>query len=194
MELPHGDDVSRDQILLNRLALLESRLQALAQLCAPLTGDGESGLPEAVLIDAESQLELASGFYLREWDRHGNAFRWAGRDDYFELRFFLDRRSARAFTMRGVLAAGCDPAEVRAYADYRSIPVKLRADGEMVEIAGRIPADPLGAGVTLTFFCTPVPQDGRDSRRLSFAFSTLAVGEGASRAPPAAGPLLRNRA
>jgi hypothetical protein len=183
MDALQGDDMSRDQILLNWLALVESRLQALAQLCAIGTDEaGDSGVPPALLIDAESQLELANGFYLREWDAHGNAFRWAGRGDYFGFRFFLDRRSARSFSMRGALAAGCDPADLRAYADYRPVPVELRPDGEMLEILGRIPADPLGTGVTLTFFCSPVPPAGADSRRLSFAFSSLAIGVLASSA------------
>ncbi|MBV9538145.1 MAG: hypothetical protein JOY70_04335 [Acidisphaera sp.] len=181
MDRPHFDDLSRDQMIHNRLALLESRVQALAvRLSVGLDRSGEEGdaggVPTFVEIDAESP-ELAQGFYAREWDAHGNPFRWAGCADYFEFRFFLDRRSARPFRMRGILAAGCNPSALRVYADCRPIPAKLKNEGAMTEIAGRIPADPLGTGVALSFFCTPAPQTGADLRRLSFAFSTLVVGE-----------------
>ena len=173
------DDPSHDQILDKRLALIEARLQSLAMLNARGTEEereGDRSVPATLIVDAEGA-ELAQGFHDREWDAHGNPFRWAGASDYFEFRFFLDRRSLRAFRMRGVLAAGCNPAGLRAYVDYRPIPVKLRAESEMTEVAGRIPADPLATGATLTFFCIPAAPVGGDLRRLSFAFSSLAIGD-----------------
>jgi hypothetical protein len=179
MELRRRDDMARDQILLSRIALLEARVTSLARYVAPAAeGSVSDGfVPRNLVIDAESQLELGTGFHLREWDSQGNAYRWAGRDEYFEFRFFLDRRSANEFCMRGVLADGVDPGALRAYADYRPIPVRIRPNAGMMEASGRIPADPLGAGVTLTFFCEPVAAAGEDVRRLSFAFSTLVVGD-----------------
>jgi hypothetical protein len=192
MEMQRRDDMARDQILLSRIALLESRLMSLAGYVVPAADASarDDFGPGNFVIDAESQLELGSGFHLREWDSQGNAYRWAGRDEYFEFRFFLDRRSANEFCMRGVLADGVDPSVLRAYADYRPIPIRIRPDGGMMEVSGRVPADPLVAGVTLTFFCEPVAASGGDVRRLSFAFSSLAVGdaERCATAAPASAP------
>lgn len=185
MDMPYRDDMSRDQILLSRIALIERRLHALAETQIPRVepaARAENGVPHALVIDAESQLDLANGFYLREWDDRGNAFRWAGRADYFEFRFFLNRRSARTFRMRGLLARGIPNDALRGYADYRPIPLDIRSVDGMVEAAGGIPPDPLGVGVTLTFFCEPIVAAGADTRRLSFAFSTLAVGDEAASA------------
>jgi hypothetical protein len=196
MEMPRRDDMSRDQILLNRIALLERRVTSLAEHITRTgaASEPDACVPRSLVIDAESQLELGSGFYLREWDSQGNAFRWAGRAEYFEFRFFLDRRSASSFWMRGVFADGVDPGALRAYADYRPIPILARASGGIAEVSGRIPADPLGAGVTLTFFCEPVAASGEDVRRLSFAFSSLAVGDSDPLAAAPAVPLCRESA
>ena len=179
MSLAHPDDMAVEQILLSRIAILENRLQALSDLVVAASGSGDDDdeLATTLVVEPDSQIELANGFHLREWDAQGNPFRWAGRAEYFEFRFFLDRRSARPFRMRGMFAAGVACEDLHGYVDYRQIPLKIERDGDMVDVIGRIPTDRLGQGVTLTFFCPTAAAAGTDSRRLSFAFSRMVVGE-----------------
>jgi hypothetical protein len=175
-----SDVMNGNQIVLSRIALLEQRLHSLAErVLAGLDTDESAtdGIPLNLVIEPDSQLELASGFYLREWDGDGTPFRWAGRADHFEFRFFLDRRSARPFKMSGIFAPGIT-ADLSGFVDYRPIPMKTQRGEGMAEIVGRIPADPLTTGVTLTFVCPSVRSPtAQDTRRLSFAFTKLAVGD-----------------
>ena len=188
----HGGD--GDHILLSRLAILERRMEAMADLLAPAAEDcdDEAGLPQSLLIEPDGQTELAQGFHLREHDAAGRAFRWAGRERYFEFRFFLDRRSARVFRMRGLFAPAVAEAAfaggVSCFVDYRPIPVHVARAGEgddTATIEGRIPADRLNPGVTLTVFCPAAPSPNpADGRRLSFAFQHLRVGDAPADALP----------
>ena len=174
------DGLHGDGLLLSRIAMLERRLQSLTHLVLESHRHAVSadGLPAAMVIEPDSQRELVVGFHHREHDEAGHPFRWAGKADHFELRFHLDRFSARPFRMRGQFAPGVQPEQLRAYVDYRRIPVKIERDGAMSCIYGRIPADPLGGATTLTFHCPALPAPNPvDQRRLSFAFVRLVAGE-----------------
>jgi hypothetical protein len=184
-----ADGLYGEGLLLTRIALLERRLQSLTRLVLDLRGtrtstEGPSadGLAAEVVIEPDSQSELALGFHHREHDAAGNPFRWAGKADHFELRFHLDRFAARPFRMLGQFAAGVRPDQIRAYVDYRSIPVKVEcepgAEGTTAMVTGRIPADPLAGATTLTFHCPAVASPNPlDQRKLSFAFVRLIAGE-----------------
>jgi hypothetical protein len=174
------DEAQGDFLLLSRVAMLERRLKALATLVLDKRGPRGSGEPpsDPVEIEADDQCELASGFHHREHDAAGNPFRWAGKSDHFELRFHVDRFSARPFHMLGTFVSGLRPEQLRGYVDYRPISLRIEHDGAMASVSGRIPADPLGGTTTLTFHCPAVPAPNpADRRLLSFAFVRLVVGE-----------------
>ena len=117
------------------------------------TGQADESRPprmaSAVVVEPDSQGELALGFHHREHDAAGNPFRWAGKADHFELRFHIDRFAPRPFRMLGQFAPGVRPDQLRAYVDYRSIPVQVEYEpgpDASASVVGLIPADPLGGG------------------------------------------------
>jgi hypothetical protein len=123
-------------------------------------------------------MEFSQGFHPPERDQAGRAFRWAGRDECFEFRFFVDRRSGLPFRMLGMFAPGVAPGSLRATVDYRPIAIRVQKSSGMTEIVGRIPSEPLGLGVTLTFVSPTVSMaSSGDIRQLSFAFSRLVIGD-----------------
>jgi hypothetical protein len=174
------DEAQGDFVLLSRIALLERRLQSLAALVLETRTPRGPGEPRSdrVEIEADDQGELASGFHHREHDAAGNPFRWAGKSAHFELRFHIDRCSARPFHMLGKFVSGLRTDQLRAYVDYRPIPLRTEHRGPMTWVSGLLPADPLGGATTLTFHCPPVPAPGQlDQRLLSFAFVRLVAGD-----------------
>jgi hypothetical protein len=183
------DGLQDDGLLLTRIAMLERRLQALTRTVLEMRNAAPSadGLAAHVVVEPDSQRELAIGFHEREHDDTGHPFRWAGRTDHFELRFHLDRFAARPFRMLGQFAAGVAPETLRGFVDYRSIKLKIEPQGGRgggrVVVSGRIPADPLGGATTLTFHCPAAASPNpADLRRLSFAFVRLEAGEAPVRA------------
>jgi hypothetical protein len=170
-----------NQILLNRIALIERRLQSLAErvfLERDVNDTRDSGVCASLTIDADDQMEFSQGFHSPERDHAGRAFRWAGLDEYFEFRFFVDRRAGLPFRMLGMFAPGVAPESLRATVDYRPIALRVQQKYGMAEIVGHVPPESLGLGVTLTFVCPTVSMaSSGDIRQLSFAFSRLVIGD-----------------
>lgn len=168
---------ANERVLLSRVGLLEQRLAALTGQ-GMLAGAFQDDVPAFCEIDAECQHETATGFHRREYNENGQPFRWAGKGDHFEFRFFLDRRVARPFHLHGLFAPGVRQESLRCFVDYKAIQVDRHLRSGMATVTGRIPAEPLSSAVTLTFICPPAapPPASRDIRTLSFAFSTLTVG------------------
>ncbi|HEX4078323.1 MAG TPA: hypothetical protein VHX61_05565 [Rhizomicrobium sp.] len=137
-----------------RVVELEQALQGL------MAGEQITSLPEPVAFDADAVAPFAAGFHAQEIDASGRPFRWTDGDDYFELRFYLDRNLAWNFRMQIMPNSVVNVFELRAFVDHAEVPVRFEESGALVR--GSIPARQFSRIVTLTFF---LPSSFVPSRR-----------------------------
>jgi hypothetical protein len=133
--------------------------------------------PAPVTVDPDSVAPFSAGFYRREEDNTGRAFRWTGRGDHFEFRLGIDRNVQWSFAMELRPNVQVPAAKLRAFVDYAEISVEVDAVGRFVR--GAIPVREFGSLVTLTFFLPNTFQpsgldpSSKDSRTLGLAFYGL---------------------
>jgi hypothetical protein len=133
--------------------------------------------PAPVTVDPDSVAPFSAGFYRREEDNTGRAFRWTGRGDHFEFRLGIDRNVQWSFAMELRPNVQVPAAKLRAFVDYAEISVEVDAVGRFVR--GAIPVREFGSLVTLTFFLPNTFQpsgldpNSKDSRTLGLAFYGL---------------------
>lgn len=142
----------RVKVLEQGMAEAVARIGELAQALAEKEGIGRAGNvagSQSVILDADAVSPFAAGFHAREIDASGRPFRWTGGDDYFELRFFLNRNLAWTFEMQLMSNPHVDLMQLRAFADYGEVPVEIDASG--AHVRGLIPPKPFSNLITLTF-------------------------------------------
>ena len=148
---------------------------ALADLVRPSRKDRPPPVP--VTVDPDSVAPFSAGFYRREEDNTGRAFRWTGRGDHFEFRLGLDRNVQWSFAMELRPNVQVPAAKLRAFVDYAEVPLEVDSVGKFVR--GAIPVREFGSLMTLTFFLpkTFKPSDldpnSKDGRTLGLAFYGL---------------------
>jgi hypothetical protein len=162
---------------LAKIQYLSTELADLRAAVATLRGAGNgavAGVPRSAFLDADDVGPFERGFYQREFDGNGHAFRWTGHGEFVEFRFFIDRNAAYHFTINGQLYGGGDVGPVRAFVDYTEVPVEAVRNDGTVKLSGEIPPSPFATRATLTLWSPSrwVPEAG-DERTLWFAFYDL---------------------
>jgi hypothetical protein len=162
---------------LAKIQYMSTELADLRAAVATLRGGGNgavAGVPRSVFFDADDVGPFERGFYQREFDGNGRAFRWTGHGEFVEFRFFIDRNAAYHFAINGQLYGGGDVGPVRAFVDYAEVPVEAVQSGSGVKLSGSIPPSPFATRATLTLWSPSrwVPEAG-DERTLWFAFYDL---------------------
>jgi hypothetical protein len=197
-----AEDRRIDSILLEmtlaKLQYFSADLAKLRAAVAELKGASEraiaNSVPSSVYIDADAVGPFERGFYAREYDGEGRAFRWTGDGDFVELRFFINRNIANRFAMTGYLRDNTTIGPVHAFVDYAPVPLEVSYDGNQVILSGELPPIALETRATLTFWSPNriVPDTG-DTRSLWFIFSELSVNP-VEEAEPAALPAMAETA
>jgi hypothetical protein len=182
------------EMLEARVALVERRLQLLYEEVTAVLDDpprrvargakaaGDTPVfPSAVEFDADSLSQFAQGFYQREYDADGGAFRWTGSGPICELRFFLDRSADRAFRMNVGDTAAFILSRLIGHVDYAPIPLAVDKEGPARFVSGVIPKRQHTRLAVLTFLLGRVPaKKGKPQdadQWLGFRFYSLQVGE-----------------
>lgn len=161
--------------------------QALAAT-AKLPSQGEVPTPQPIVVDADSVAPFVAGFYRREEDNEGRAFRWTGRADFFEFRFALDRNIEWTYALEVRPNIHVDVAMLRAFVDYAEMPFQLEAGGRQVR--GTLPVRNLSATAVLTFYLpgkfVPSEKDAasKDMRALGLIFYRMTLEPTAAAAEP----------
>ena len=180
MKVPNVTDEIELRIKFLERAAVEvaARMVELEQALHGLSGGKQSlSLPEPVTLDADAVAPFAAGFHSREIDASGRPFRWTGGDDFFELRFYLDRGLSWDFAMHLMPNSNVDVFQLRAFVDHAEVPVHFEDSGAVVR--GSIPARQFSRRVTLTFFLpssfvpSRIDPDSPDNRSLGVVFYGL---------------------
>jgi hypothetical protein len=179
---PLSGDLAFRVGLLER-AISESRSQ-LDELRKAVVG-AKNGCPsdeqnraQLVQIDADAVAPFAAGFYFKETDAHGRPYRWTGRSDFFELRFYLNRDVSWTFELEFMANPHVDVNLMRAFVDYAEVPL---TPGETGIIRGPVPTRPLCNFATITFYLPSrfVPRQldpsSDDGRSLGIVFYRLSL-------------------
>jgi hypothetical protein len=150
---------------------------ALANLARQSGSASDQPPPKPVSAEPDSVAPFSAGFYRREEDNTGRAFRWTGRNDHFEFRLGLNRNLPWSFAMELRPNGNVPAAKLRAFVDYVEVPVEVDAAGRFVR--GTIPVREFGGIAILTFFLPKTfrPNDldpnSKDARTLGLAFYGL---------------------
>jgi len=141
------------------------------------TPEGDEVSRKALAIGADTVSPFSTGFYQREYDAAGRAYRWTGRGNLFELRIRLSRSFGWDFVMELQQNAHVDVAQLRGFVDYIEVPVEISAPEALVR--GTIPARPFGRHAVLTFLLpnlfvpSQISSESSDTRSLGLVFYAL---------------------
>lgn len=153
--------------------------------------EGDESLRKAIAIGADGVSPFSLGFYEREYDVAGRAYRWTGRGNLFELRIRINRNFGWAFCLELQQNANVEIGRLRGYIDYIETPLEISNSDGIVR--GLIPARPFGCQAVLTFLLPNlfVPKqmnsESGDTRTLGLVFYELRavpsffLGDGRSR-------------
>lgn len=168
------------EMALTKLQYVSADLADLRVIVAELQGlpnDDRGETPASVYIDAESVGPFEKGFYPREFDEQGRPFRWTGKSEFVEFRFYINRNTLNSFAINGNLPEGFVLGPIRAFADYLPIELNVTYDSDRFVLTGEIPRAPFETRATLTFWSPSRVSLGHseDLRPLWFIFTQLTV-------------------
>jgi hypothetical protein len=148
--------------------------------------NGESAVSTqtSLTFDADSLSKFSQGFYEREYDDSGHAFRWTGNGPLCELRFFVDRTEDRSFTMNVGNADSNILSLVSGFVDYARIPLAIERDNLKFVVTGTIPQRAYTKLAVISFLLASAEAQGE---WLGFPFYSFSVNPTAvSKSPVAA--------
>lgn len=169
-----------------RVALLEraftsanTQIRELTTTLAKVTNlsPKDDAAPQALSVNPDSIAPFSAGFYSREGDPEGRAFRWTGPGDHFEFRLGLNRNLPWSFVMEVASNEHLHASRLRAFVDYVEVPTQVDPAGAFVH--GEIPVREFGTVATLTFFMpntfrpSQTEPGSKDSRSLGLVFYHL---------------------
>jgi len=177
-----------------RLSLMERRLQLVSdELSVALEdriaesqqsnqgNEAFSLFPTSVEFDADSISQFSLGFYEREYDPAGKAFRWTGGGPICELRFFIDRAVDRTFRMDTGETAPQILSQLCGFVDYAPISLNIEKRGSAQFVTGTVPKRSYTRLAVITFLLGKEASGGKKSTKaelhwLGFQFYSFEAG------------------